>query len=98
MDPSVVTEVIKLMKSHSGELTVAKGKKYRILRMNIEINRCKNIEIEMKDQLLEVTCTLQQANINEVNCIVTVPSHPHLRDVNLECTQLSGEKTDFFIP
>ena len=38
VDPQVVTDVISLMKSHFGELTVTRGKKHRFLGMNIEIN------------------------------------------------------------
>ena len=52
--------------------------------MNIEINKDKNIEIEMKDQLLEATHMFDQTDGSEVNDIVTVPSSPHLRDGNPE--------------
>ena len=34
-DPEVVTEVIDLMKSHFGDLTVTRGNKHRFLGMNI---------------------------------------------------------------
>ena len=39
VDPSVVTEVIELMKSHFGELTVTRGKKHRFLGTNIETKK-----------------------------------------------------------
>ena len=91
-DPAVVTDVIKLMKSHFGGLTVTRGKNHRFLGMNIEINKDKNIEIEMKDKLLEVIHMFEQADGNEVNDIVTTPARPRIRDVNPECTRLSGEK------
>ena len=48
VDPSVVTEVIELMKSHCEELTVTRGKKHKILDMNIDVNKDKNIKVEMK--------------------------------------------------
>ena len=38
----------------------------------------------------------EQADGSEINDVVTVPARPHLRDVNPECTQLSGEKQDSF--
>ena len=60
--------------------------------MKIEINKDKNIEIEMKDQILEATHMFEQANGSEENDIVTATARPRLIDVNSECTQLSGEK------
>ena len=92
VEPLVVTEVIELMKSHFGELTVTSVEKHRFLGMNIDVNEDKNIEIEMKDQLLEATHMFEQADGSEVNVIVTAPARPHFRDVNPECTKLSGEK------
>ena len=86
------------MKSNFGELTVARGKKHRFLGMNIKINKDKNIEIEMKDQLLEAMYIFEHDDGSEVNDIVTTPTRPHLRDVNPECMQLSSEKSILSIP
>ena len=94
----MVTEGIKLMKLHFGELTVTRGKKHRFLGMNIEINKNKNIEIEMKDQLLETTHMFEQADGSEVNSIVTAPTFPHFRDVNPECAHIFGENKMLSIP
>ena len=41
-DPKVVTEVIDLMKTHSRDLSVIRGKFYRLLGMNITITEDKN--------------------------------------------------------
>ena len=49
----VVTNVIELAKKHFGDLTMARGKTYRFLGIDIEINEDRNIEIEMKYQLQE---------------------------------------------
>ena len=95
-DPSVVTDVIELMKTHFGDLTVTRGKEHRFLGMNIKINKDKNIEIEMKDQLLEAVHMFEQAESSEVNDTVTTPARPRLRDVNPECTQLGSDKQDAF--
>ena len=94
VDPQVVTDVIDLMKSHFGELTVTRGKKHRFLGMNIEINKDRNIEIEMKDQLLEAIHMFEQADGNEVDEVVTTPARPRLKDINLECAQLRSEKQE----
>ena len=96
VDPQVVTDVIDLMKSHFGELTVTRGKKHRFLGMNIEINKDRNIEIEMKDQLLEAVHMFEQADGNKVDEVVNTPARPRLRDINLECTQLCSEKQEVF--
>ena len=48
-DPMVVSNVIKLVKEHFGELTVTRGNKHRFLGMNITVNKNKSIEIEMKE-------------------------------------------------
>ena len=60
-DPQVVTEVINVMKKHFGELTVTRGKKHRFLGMNIGINKDKNVEIEMKEQLLDTINIIEES-------------------------------------
>ena len=50
----------------------------------------------MKDQILEAMHMFEQADGSEVNGIVTMPTRPRLRDVNSECTQLSGVKQNSF--
>ena len=37
-DPNLVTEVIELMKTHFGDLTVTRGNKHRFLAMNITLH------------------------------------------------------------
>ena len=96
VDPLVVTDVINLMKSHFGELTITRGNKHRFLGMNITINGDKNIEIEMKDQLLEAVSMFEQTDGSQVDEIVTSPARPHLRDVNLEGTKLCSGKQEAY--
>ena len=96
VDPLVVTNVIDLMKSHFGELTVTRGKKHRFLGMNITINKDKNIEIEMKDQLQEAVNMFEQADSSRVDEAVTSPARRHLRDVNPEGTKLCGARQDSY--
>jgi hypothetical protein len=84
------------MKTHFGDLTVTRGKKHRFLGMNIEINKDKNIEIEMKDQLLEAISMFEEAEGSEVTEEVTSPARHHLRNVNLESAQLSSKKKESF--
>ena len=38
-DPSVITDIIELMESYFGDLTITRGKKHRFLGMNIDINK-----------------------------------------------------------
>ena len=38
-DPSVVDEVIELMKKHFGDLTITRGHEHHFLGMNIKINK-----------------------------------------------------------
>ena len=84
-DAQVVTDVIELMKKHFGDLTVTRGKKHRFLGMNIEINKDRNIEIEMKEQLQEVIDMFEEIEGSKVTEEVSTPARPHLREVNLEC-------------
>ena len=96
VDQQAVTDVISLMKSHFGELTVKRGKKHRFLGMNIEINKDRNIEIEMKEQLLEAISMFEQVNDSKVSEIVTTPACPRLREINLECPRLCSKKQEVF--
>ena len=91
-NPQVVTDVIELMKKHFGDLTVTRGKKHRFLGMNIEINKDRNIEIEMKEQLLEAIDIFEESEGSKVTEEVSTPAPPHLREVNMECRQLSIKK------
>ena len=62
------------MKSHFGKLTVTRGKKHRFLGINIEINKGRNIEIEIKDQLLEAISIFKLSDGNKVNEEINTPA------------------------
>ena len=73
-DPEVVTGVIELMKTHFGELTVTRGNKHVCLGMNITINKERNIEIKMKDQLQEAIDMFEIVKGNKINEEVASPA------------------------
>ena len=81
-DPAVVTEVINLMKSHFGDLTLTRDNKHRLLGMNIIITDKNIVEIEMRDQLKEVIDMFTLSEGQEINEMVTSPAQKHLREVN----------------
>ena len=93
-DPKIVTQVIDLMKEHFGDLTVTRGNKHRFLGMNITINKGKSIEIEMKEQLLNVIEMFTLADGQDVDGIVTSPAQRHLKEVNPDYKPLSPDKAD----
>ena len=63
-DPNVVDEVIELMKTHFGDLTITRGNEHRFLGMNIKINKKKCIEIEMReDSKRSSTCSMKQTGV-----------------------------------
>ena len=95
-DPNVVTEVIELMKSHFGDLTVTRGNKHRFLGMNITLHPKQKIEIEMKDQLQEAIDMFGQNEGDKVTEGVTSPATRQLREVNPKCEALSEEKKEAF--
>ena len=64
--------------------------------MNIEIKKDRNIEIEMKGQLLESMRMFEQADGSKVDEVVTTPARPCLRKINLECSQLCSKKQEVF--
>ena len=92
----MVTQVIDLMKKHFGDLTVTRGNKHRFLGMNITINEEKNLEIEMKDQLLNMIDMFACAEGQDIEEIVTSPAQKHLRDVKPDYKPLSNEKQESF--
>ena len=95
-DPNLVTEVIELMKTHFGDLTVTRGNKHRFLGMNITLHPKQKIEIEMKDQLQEAIDIFGQNEGDKVTEGVTSPATRQLREVNPKCEALSEEKKETF--
>ena len=95
-DPKIVTQVIDLMKEHFGDLKVTRGNKNWFFGMNNTINKEKSIEIEMKEQLLNVIETFILADGQDVDGIVTSTAQKHLREVNSDCKPLSPDKADIF--
>ena len=52
MDSSVVTDILNLIQSKFGKLSITSGAKHEYLGMNIELG-VKQLEINMKQQILE---------------------------------------------
>ena len=96
VDPQVVTEVINLMKTHFGDLTITRGNKHRFLGMNITMHSRDRVEIEMKDQLQEAIDVFIQNEGEEIAEEVTSPATRKLRDENPDCELLSEDKKDAF--
>ena len=96
VDPDVVTSVLEMMKKHFGNITVTRGNKHRFLGMNITINKDKNIEIDMREQLQEVldmfSCTVDDT----IDKAVTSPAEKHLMDVNANGIPLDHKKKEAF--
>ena len=95
-DPKIVTEVMDLMKSHFGDLTITRGNKHRFLGMNIALHPHQRIEIEMKDQLQKAIDMFEQNDGEEVTEQVTSPATRRLREVNPDCELLSKDKKEAF--
>ena len=95
-DPVVVSNIIKLMNEHFGELTVTRGNKHRFLGMNITLSKNKSIEIEMREQVQKVIDMFTLADGREVNDIVTSPAQRHLRDVSPDGYPLTNEMSESF--
>ena len=93
-DKKVVTRVIDLMKYHFGDLTVSRGNKYRFLGMSIAVNEEKNLEIEMKNQLLNVIDIFACAKGQDIEETVTSVTQKNLRDMNPDFKPLSSEKKE----
>ena len=91
-----MTQVIDLMKNHFGDLPVIRGNKHRVLGTNITINSEKSLEIEMKDQLLNVIDMFACTKSQDVEETVTLPAQKHVRDVKPDCKPLSNEKRESF--
>ena len=75
------------MNKHFDNIMVIREKKHRFLRMNLTINKGKNIEIEieMRDQLQEVIDVFSTSEGEEINEEVSSPAQKHLRDGNNNC-------------
>ena len=95
-DPNVVDEVIELMKTHFGDLTVTRGNGHRFLGMNIKINEERCIEIEMREQLKKVIDLFNEANGRKLTDVVTSPAQRHLREVDPDCNPLNTKKSQSF--
>ena len=90
----IVTEIIEIMKSHFGDLVVHCGSKNNFLGIEIIITKEKQVNIEIKDQLMEAVTLLELYNDTKVNKTVTSFARKYLRLINEDCTKLSGKKCE----
>ena len=72
-DPLVVTNILNLIESKFGKLTITRGKKYEYLGMDIKLGT-KSFEISMKQQILETIEMFEE----ELTGTVTSPCVRHL--------------------
>ena len=91
-DANVVSEVLKIIKAHFGDLTVSRGKKHTFLGMNITIRKDKKVQIEMKDQVKETILAFDE----DVTTSATTTAALHLFDINNDCPKLDEARSDNF--
>ena len=83
MEAKVVEGLIKYLKNYYGELVVTRVKKHKFWDVNINIMEGKNVEIGMKEKLLETIESFGE-NIDEKE---TTPAYSHLFLVNKQSNQ-----------
>lgn len=91
-DPKVVTDVLEIIKSHFGDLTISRGKKHTFLGMNITLRKDKKIQIEMKDQLKETIAAFKE----DITTSCVTPAALHLFDVNDKSPKLDEARSENF--
>ena len=92
VDENVVTEMLKILKGHLGELTITRGKKYSFLGMTIEYNDNKTVSIDMKEQLQEAINMFP----GHIPAEVVLPAAKHLFEVDEKAEQLDLAKSKVF--
>ena len=91
MDSSVVTDVLNLIQSKFGKLTITRGKKHEYLGMSIELG-VKKFEVNMKQQILEAIEMFGE----DLSGTVSSPCSRHLLDVRDEAEELSIKEKEIF--
>ena len=89
---ALLEDLINDLKKNFGELVMTRGKKHTLLGINYNITEDKNIDIEIKEQLLEAIEAFGE-NIDEK---VTTPEYNHILLVNDQTQQLYEEKSKCF--
>ena len=90
-DPQVVTDVIKAISDHFGDLSVTRGTKFDFLGMNVEIKE-RRVHINMKEQVQEA---IEWGN-NQGGCKPSSPATANLFNPGDDASCLSKDESDTF--
>ena len=93
-DPEVVSEVLREIKTHFGDLVVSRGDKHDLLGMTIEIDRVnKNVIIDMREQIQEAFDSFGE----ELDETVVTPANKNLfKSYDGEVEELDEERSEIF--
>ena len=91
-DEKVVTEIIKEISKHFGDLAVTRGRSHNFLGIDILLGEDGLVEISQHDQVQEALNKFGETCDNHVSS----PCANHLWDVNENAEKLSKEKSDLF--
>jgi len=92
IDPAVVTAIIKNIESKFGKLTVTRGRKHVFLGMHLNFRADKNLEIKMKDYLIEATNDFGE---DIVKSSIT-PAASKLFETHDNAERLDAQRSDTF--
>ena len=90
-NPSVVSDVLKMIENNFGKLTVTRGKKHEYLGMNVVL-KDRFFEISMKKQIEEAIEVFGE----EISGLVTSPCARHLLETREDAKQLDERKKEIF--
>ena len=91
-DEKVVTEIIKEISKHFGDLAVTRGRSHNFLGIDILLGEDGLVEISQHDQVQEALNKFGETYDHHVSS----PCANHLWDVNENAEKLSKEKSDLF--
>ena len=92
VDKDLVTEVLKLLKSHFGDLTITRGKKHNFLGMDLIFKEDGTLEIRMKKMLEDILKLVDEP----LSVSVSSPATKHLHEVTEDSEQLDETQSELF--
>ena len=90
VDPSVVTDVLNILKGHFGDLTITRGKQHIFGGMNMTFNDNGTVKIEMKKLLSD---TIKMVDEEKLSNKVPSPATKKLFDISEEAKQLDTKQS-----
>jgi hypothetical protein len=92
VDPNVVTDIIKIIETKFGKMTVSRGKEHEFLGMKISLKENGTVTICMKDYVKKALEEFPE----DITRNASTPANRYLFDIREDVPKLSGSRAEIF--